>query len=177
MCAHASKPASPAQPPEASAGALRTLVALVGTPAAWTLQTLVSYAMSAYACYPEHRPLHAPLWDGMLIKLEWAVMLICIGLGIAAASVAWRWWRQVWLLDGRNRSVAKNTRKDAGGDAEKDPEARTRARAGARTQDAPRGRVRFLAMSGMMVSCVFLVALLFTASATLMMPPCGPWRT
>ena len=153
------------------------LVALAGTPAAWTLQSLVSYAMSAYACYPRKQPLHAPLWDGMLIKLEWAVMLICIALGIAAAAVAWRWWWQVWRRDGKNSKMAENAREEIGADAEKDAEARTRARAGARTQDAPRGRVRFLAMSGMMVSCVFLVALLFTASATLMMPPCGPWRT
>jgi hypothetical protein len=141
------------------------------------LQTLVSYAMSAYACYPEHQPLHAPLWDGLLIKLEWAVMLICIGLGIAAAAVAWRWWWQVRRADEKSKRAPGRGDKAESAPAGQDPEAQTRARASARTEEAPPGRVRFLALSGVMVSCVFLVALLFTASATLMMPPCGPWRT
>jgi hypothetical protein len=150
VCADAAPqaPAAPpptGAPPERAAGALRMLVALGGTPAAWTIQTLMSYAISAYACYPQQQPLHAPLWDGMLMKLEWGITLACIALAVAAATVAWRWWRQVQ---------------------------RRRAQGGAMAE-----RMCFLALSSVMVSCVFLVASLFTASAVLMMTPCSPWRS
>jgi hypothetical protein len=124
---------------------LRMLVALGGAPAAWTIQTLASYAISAYACYPQTQPLHAPLWDGMLMKLEGGITLVCIILAIAAAAVGWRWWRQVRRARGLKGETAE--------------------------------REGFLALSSVMVSCVFLAASLFTASAVLMMTPCSSWRS
>ena len=118
MSAHATPQSPVRSSAERGPGALRMLVALAGTPAAWTIQTLVSYAISAYACYPLQQPLHAPLWDGTLMKIEWAVTIVCIGLGAAAASVAWRWWRQVRRADAQ-RGTPRGAEKGLGNGAQK----------------------------------------------------------
>jgi hypothetical protein len=65
---------------------------LFGAPAAWSLQLMVNYALTAHGCFPAAAPRAAPTFGGL-----WMVVLIisvaALGLAVAAGATAWRSWR------------------------------------------------------------------------------------
>lgn len=65
---------------------------LFGAPAAWSLQLMANYALTAHGCFPAFAPRAAPTFGGL-----WMVVLLisvaAFGLAIAAGAIAWRSWR------------------------------------------------------------------------------------
>lgn len=106
---------------------------------------LSSAALSGHDCYPHEIPLSAPLWPGL-----WPILLVicvvCIAITIAGGVTAWRSWRL--------------TRQEHPDSAH-----------GLLTRGE--GRTRFMAMSGMLTSALFLMALVFSTAALFTVPACG----
>lgn len=126
----------------------RTLVGLLGAPAAWVAQMALSHPIAAYACYPHQIPLSAPLWPELPAILA-TISLVCLAGGLFSGYVAWGSWRGLGrpLGDGANKHVI----------------------------DTDEGQTRFLVMLGVMSSFVFIVAILFNTFAILLVRPCSAW--
>lgn len=118
---------------------------LLAAPHAWGLQLLVNSAITGYACYPHDVPLDSPLWAGVRTTLA-VVEALAVALALAGGWTAWRNWRR--------------TRQEKPG-------------SGQRLMEAGDGRTRFMAMSGMMVSVLFLVAIVFSWIQFAVLPGCG----
>lgn len=123
----------------------KTLLALFGAPSAWFVQMSVSEPLAAYACYPHQVPLSAPLWINFSAILI-AISLICLASGLISGYVAWR-------------VLEKFTQSDFN----------------ERINEINEGQTKFLAMLGVMSSVIFIVAILFTACAVLLVSPCSAW--
>lgn len=121
------------------------LFGIAAAPVAWNLQLISSVALSGHACYPRTRLLAAPIWSGV-----WSILLAISVIGIVTALagglVAWRSWRQT---SGESPGSAHDL------------------------LDRGEGRTRFMAMSGMLTSALFLIALLFGTAALFVVPLCG----
>jgi hypothetical protein len=126
---------------------LHLLIGLVGAPAAWVGQMLMSEMVSSHACYPRRAPLPEPLWQGMHLWLT-AFSLLCLAAGICSGIMAFTTWRRVQheVQSGQAPAAAANT-----------------------------GSMRFLAILGLLSSGLFVAAILFTACASLLVSPCSPW--
>jgi hypothetical protein len=136
------------EPRRAGHGLLTTLCGLFGAAAMWVLQTEIGEALAAQACYPRRTPLAAPQWPWLMPTLS-AVSVGALLIGIVGAGIAWRNWRMACeAYSGSAHSVA----------------------------DTSRGRVRFLAMAGLMLSLLFLVGLVASGFAVLLVSPCSAWR-
>jgi hypothetical protein len=103
-----SNPPEPARLPVGSA----LTFAVFGAPAAWLLQLVFGYALSAHACFPVSVPLVAPVWGSLwwvLIGIDIAAIVIAG----AALWIAWRFhiaWRGVEprsVGERRNRFIAR----------------------------------------------------------------------
>ncbi len=119
--------------------------AIAAAPAAWNLQLLVNVAVTAHGCYPHDMPLADPIWSN-LRTVAAVVELIAILVCIAGAFVAWRNWSR--------------TRNEKPGSAH-------------HLIEAGDGRMRFMAMVGIMVSALFFVAVIFAAWNLAVVPACG----
>lgn len=127
----------------------RILLALLGAPIAWVTQMSLSETLAAYGCYPHQVPLSAPLWVDLPAILA-AISMICLSAGLISGYVAWGSWRRT-----SHRFAGTET---AGSVFEVDG-----------------GQTRFLAILGIMSSFVFIVAILFTGCAVLLVPLCSAW--
>lgn len=105
---------------------------LFGAPAVWSVQLMLGYALAAHACYPEMTPRLVPVIPG-LWALELVISLVALAIGAGAAVVAIRSWR------------AARPRREA---------------AEARLLEVAEGRVRFMALAGVLVSMLFLLGIL-----------------
>ncbi len=118
---------------------------LTAAPLAWSIQQLASTALVGRDCYPHESPLAYPLWHGV-----WTVLLgisvASIALAIAGGAVSWRSWR--------------HTRHEQPDSAH-------------HLLDRGEGRTRFMGMSGMIASALFLLGLVFGTAALFMVPLCG----
>ncbi|HVW65563.1 MAG TPA: hypothetical protein VHB01_11160 [Nitrosospira sp.] len=126
---------------------LRTIVSLFGAPAAWVAQMSLSEPLAAYGCYPHEAPLPAPLWAGLPVILI-AISLACLAAGLVSGYVA----RSLWKQAGTRPAVATGSGSSFDG-----------------------GQGRFLAMLGQLSSFVFIIAILFTSCAVILVSPCSPW--
>lgn len=135
--------------PRSSLSIFRTLLALFGAPLFWVAQMSLSEPLAAYACYPHQVPLPAPLWADLSVILA-MISLICLAGGLLSGYVAWTLWRQASPRPGVTG-------------------------AGEHALDVDGGQTRFLARLGTMSSFVFIVAILFTGCAVLLVPPCSAW--
>lgn len=108
---------------------------LFGAPAAWALQTIADYSLVAHYCYPSDAPLRAPTVGGVrgLGLAVSAIVLIVVLLALATAFHSWREIRH-------------------GHDAEHHELA-----------EVGEGRARFMALAGILLSVVFLFAVLMNA--------------
>jgi hypothetical protein len=108
---------------------------IFGAPAAWALQLIADYSLVAHYCYPSDAPVHAPAF-GALRGVGLAVSAIVIVVVLLALATAFRSWRE--------------TRH--GHDAEHHQLA-----------EVGEGRARFMALAGILLSFVFLFAVLMNA--------------
>lgn len=118
---------------------------LFGGPAAWTVQLLVNYTVTAHFCYPKSIPLAEPSFDGM-----WTIAVVVNGLmllsTIAAGATAIASWRTA-----RHEMAGSHN---------------------ALLEDGT-GRTRFMAYAGMLVSGLFLFALIMSAMPLFIVPACS----
>lgn len=86
--------------------------AVLGAPAAWTLQLLTGYTLASHACYPNSIPLSQPIWS----FLWWVLLGVDLAAIVAAALAGWlavTKWRTYRDADGsqvgerRNRFLAQ----------------------------------------------------------------------
>ena len=127
---------------------------LVGGPLAWTVQTLVDLALTSHGCYPRLFPLAAPMLAGLrgiLAIVSVAALIVCI----VAALVAMRSW---------NRT--RHEHQSSSGAGEKHGPS-------AALLETGEGRTRFLALSGLMTSIVFTIAVLAHTVSIFIVGPCG----
>ncbi|RQR62743.1 cytochrome C oxidase subunit I [Burkholderia sp. Bp9126] len=123
---------------------------LVGAPALWFAQMLVSETLAATACYPRGIAQAVPQWPhvsaalGLIAGAAFVLALACAAL----VRQAWRGTRDA----------------DADADADAGPE-------GGNGDSA-----RFLAQCGALVAAGFVVGLVFTGIVAGFVAPCSPWR-
>jgi hypothetical protein len=121
------------------------LFGLAAAPLAWIVQTSLNYLVASRACYPfDARQLHVVV-DGL-----WSVLIIAtvlaLAIGVAAAMASWAAWRA--------------TRSEYPGGGEE-------------AIQAAQGRTCFLALCGIMISGLFVAAVIFNAVGLFVVPPCG----
>jgi len=133
-------------PHRARVGLAALLFGIVAAPAAWNAQILLSVALSGHACYPRDKPLAAPLWSN-LEPILLTINIVSIAIAVMGGIVAWRSWLQ--------------TRAERPG-------------SGHHLLESGDGRTRFMAMCGILISALFLLALIFGSGVVFMVPPCGP---
>ena len=127
----------------------------LGAPLAWTLQTLANTAVASHGCYPQLFPLSTPVTGGMR-GILFAISVVAIIAGVAALAVSFSAWR-------RTRSEHQEK---SGEDARR----HNRSTAALETGE---GRTRFMALSGMLTSIVFLVVILAHTAAVFVVIPCA----
>jgi len=117
----------------------------MAAPLAWSCQILTSSSLSGYVCYPHAEPLGAPLWSGWHPVLV-AVAGVCVAVAILGGVISTRNWRRTFQeLPGSAHHLL----------------------------DIGEGRTRFMAMCGMLISALFVYAILFAIAALWLVPPCG----
>lgn len=127
----------------------RIWLGIFGAPVAWVIQMSLSEPIAAYACYPHQVPLSAPLWAELPLILA-AISLACLAAGLFSGYIALdSWQRTGHSLTGALQET--------------------------QVIDVDEGQTRFLAMLGMMSSFLFIVAILFTSCAVLLVSPCSAW--
>lgn len=68
--------------------------AVYAAPAAWAVQLVVNYALSAHACYPINVPLVTPVWGPLwfiLIGVDMAAIIVAGGAFFIALAQRRRW--------------------------------------------------------------------------------------
>lgn len=108
---------------------------IFGAPAAWALQTIVNYGLVSHFCFPGTMPRGTPTFDA-LRGTGIAVSIVVIVVALVALATAFRSWRA--------------TRH--GHDAEHHE-----------LLEVGEGRARFMAFAGILLSAVFLFAVLMNA--------------
>ena len=127
---------------------------LVGGALAWTVQTLIDLAITSHGCYPRLFPLASPVLAGLrgiLVVVSLAALVVCI----VAALVAIRTW-----------SRTRHEHQASTGAGEKHGPS-------AALLETGEGRTRFLALSGLMTSIVFTIAVLAHTISIFIVGPCG----
>jgi hypothetical protein len=118
---------------------------ITAAPLAWYLQMLSGAALSGHDCYPHERPLAEPIWQNV-----WTILLIisivAVIIAVSGGAAAWRSWQQTHqeLPDSAHGLLTRGE-----------------------------DRTRFMAMSGLLTSALFLIGLLFSTAALFMVPLCG----
>lgn len=127
---------------------------LIGAPFAWTDQTLVDLAVTSHGCYPRLFPLATPALAGLraiVLTVSIAALIVCIAAGMAALKT----WRQT-----RHEHQGSSGKGEQHGHA-------------AALLETGEGRTRFLALSALMTSIVFTIAVLAHGVSILIVGPCG----
>lgn len=118
-----------------------------GGPVAWSIQEIADYATNAHDCFPRMVPLASPLLGA---DRMWTILGVVSGaavlLAVAALLVAIHSYRA--------------TRSESGGDSHD-------------LLEVGEGRTRFMALSGSIMSALFLLATLVHAATLLMVSACG----
>lgn len=127
----------------------------LGAPLAWTLQTLANTAVASHGCFPQLFPLSSPVTGGMR-GILFAISGVALIGGVAALAVSFSTWR-------RTRSEHQEK---SGGDARRHGH-------GTAALETGEGRTRFMALSGVLTSIVFLVVILAHTAAVFVVIPCA----
>jgi len=106
---------------------------------------LSSSSLAGYVCYPHAAPLSIPLWSGWRPVL-FAIAGVSIAVAVFGGLVSLRNWRRTF----QERPGSAHHLLDLG-----------------------EGRTRFMAMGGMLISGLFVYAILFGLTALCLVPPCG----
>lgn len=126
---------------------------LFGGPAAWTVQTLVNTALAAHGCYPRLTPTEHPVTGG-LFAITLIVSLAAVAVSVVALLVAWRSW---------SRTRQEHQEKSGGASEHAEQHA---------ALETGEGRTRFMALSGVLMSTTFLVAVLAHTASVLFVGAC-----
>lgn len=126
----------------------------LGAPLGWSLQTLANTALASHGCFPQLFPLHAPETGG-LRGILFVISIVAILAAIAALAVSFTTWR---------RTSAEHQEK-SGAAARQHDESTAALETG-------EGRTRFMALSGVLTSVVFLIVILAHTAAVFVMMPC-----
>jgi hypothetical protein len=148
--AHPGLQAEHPSPHRDAVGAFPLWFALVAAPAAWGLHESIAFGFASHACFPNHIPRTEVLdgW-GWLWPLLLAVNLLALVVALSAGAVAWRNWQR--------------TREESSRGPEKSGE----------LLEAGEGRVRFMAIWGILSSMGFSLAIAADIVAVLVVPICG----
>jgi len=127
----------------------------LGAPLAWTFQTLANTAVASHGCYPNLFPLDKPVTGGMR-GILFVISIVAIVAGVAALAVSFSAWQ-------RTKS-----------------EHQARSGEGARQHDQSvaaletgEGRTRFMALSGVLTSIIFLIVIIAHTAAVFAVIPCS----
>jgi hypothetical protein len=136
--------ASDPRPPAVRLGML--WFGLLGGPVAWAAQLLVDYPFAAHFCFPDAAPRIVPTIDSLRFIIA-LVSLLAIIVGVLALVTAMRSWRIAGGRFGDERAEL--------------------------TESAPpAGRVRFMALGGILVSSLTLLGILLHSGFILLLAPC-----
>ena len=127
----------------------------LGAPLGWTLQTLANTAVASHGCYPQLFPLDKPLTGGMR-GILFVISIVAIAAAVAALAVSFSTWRRT-----------NSEHQEKSGNAARGHGQSTAA------LETGEGRTRFMAMSGVLTSIVFLVVILAHTAAIFVVVPCG----
>jgi len=127
----------------------------LGAPLGWTLQTLANTAVASHGCYPQLFPLDKPLTGGMR-GILFVISIVAIAAAVAALAVSFSTWRRT-----------NSEHQEKSGNAARGHDQSTAA------LETGEGRTRFMAMSGVLTSIVFLVVILAHTAAIFVVIPCG----
>jgi hypothetical protein len=119
---------------------------LLGGPVAWTLQLLIDYPLVAHYCFPDAAPRTVPTIDSLRLLIL-VTSAIAIAVAVLALVTALRSWR-------------------ASGGALDD------ARTDSTDESPPVGRVRFMALGGILASGLTIVGIVLHGGFILLMSPC-----
>lgn len=146
MTATYGHPASPTHPaPQQHLVGLPALwFGLFGAPAAWAAQLISNYALLGHFCYPRDTPLASPTF-GATRAVAIIVSSVLLLVAAAALVVALHSWQAT-----RYRRRAEHHE----------------------VAEVGEGRTRFMAMSGLLVSGIFVYAVLMTGLPLLTMSVC-----
>ncbi|TFI57530.1 hypothetical protein E2493_14250 [Sphingomonas parva] len=124
----------------------RLLLALILAPTAWLGQLIASYSLSSVACDPSGSSVDMEVVPGL-----WTLLLLINLASLAAGTVGiWLAWA-AWRRSRREKAGGRHTLLDVG-----------------------EGRTRFMAVSALIVSGIFLVAIAAEAAALLILQRCAP---
>lgn len=127
----------------------------LGAPLGWTFQTLANTAVASHGCYPQLYPLSSPSTGGMR-GILFVISMVAIIAGAAALAVSFSTWR---------RTNSEHQEKSGEGARQHD-----QSTAALETGE---GRTRFMALSGVLTSIVFLVVILAHTAAVFVVLPCA----
>ncbi|ONC29341.1 hypothetical protein AQ914_30020 [Burkholderia pseudomallei] len=164
------------------------LAGLVGAPALWMSQMLVSETLSSVACDPLGVPHALPQWPQFAGRLALFAALALL-LGIACAALAWRGLRRSAAaaprttdrapahapsrvpLDAANREPNAPGEPDELGELDElgEPDVPDEP-------DDAASKTRFIAVCGLLAGVGFALGLIFTGLAVIFVEPCHPWR-
>ena len=116
-----------------------------GAPFAWSLQELVNTPVVGHACFPRAEPLRAPAFHAT-VPFAIAVSAVTAALALAALLAALHTWRAVQ----RGHEGEEPALLEVG-----------------------EGRVRFMALAGILLGGVFLLGIVMHAIPLFIVPPCG----
>lgn len=127
----------------------------LGAPLGWTLQTLANTAVASHGCYPQLHPLSSPM-TGAMRGILFVISIVAIVAGVAAFAVSLSTWRRT-----------NDEHQEKSGEGARQHNQSTAA------LETGEGRTRFMAMSGVLTSIVFLVVILAHTVAVFVVTPCG----
>lgn len=119
---------------------------LLGGPVAWTLQLLVDYPLVAHYCFPDAAKRTMPTIDSLHL-LVIIVSAVALAVGIAALLTAIRSWR----VSGGEFGSARVTLVEAA---------------------PPPGRVRFMALGGILASSLTIIGIALHGGFILTLATC-----
>ena len=126
----------------------------LGAPLGWTVQSLANTALASHGCYPQLYPLHSPITGG-LRGILFAVSVVAIAIGAAALAMSWSTWRRT---RGEHQEKSGNSSRQHGH--------------GTAALETGEGRTRFMALSGVLTSVVFLLVILAHTVVVFTVLPC-----
>jgi hypothetical protein len=124
-------------------------------PLGWALQTLANTAIAAHGCYPGLSPLDAPM-TGAMRGILFVISIVAIIAAVAALAVSFSTWSRTRSEHQKEsgRGVRRHERSTA-------------------ALETGEGRTRFMALSGVLTSIVFLIVILAHTAAVFVVTPCG----
>jgi tetrahydromethanopterin S-methyltransferase subunit F len=119
---------------------------IFGAPAAWALQTIVDYSLVSHYCFPRQSPVRSPSFSGVR-GTGFVVSSVVIVVVLVAMVTAFRSWRATR----HGHSAKDNELLEVGGE-----------------------RTRFMAFAGLLLSAVFLFAVLMNSLPLITNSVCLP---